>query len=217
MTTRTRPTRILLRGLTLLAAVCLLPRAFAADAAKDVRLASVITGDGIRSPTASVSREGSMVVTTWLSGDKVRVDFDAGPDMRGRILRDKDHAWLIRPNSHQAIPAGGVSIGRVTRLDPQRPCWDLGFPCQALGSGTIAGRQATGWRFRHAERGGPHGTDQGEFWIDAATGVLLAFDARDLAEHHYRMQTVSFEQITLDDEVFAVPKSATLPTVRLGR
>lgn len=152
-----------------------------------------------------------MVMTTWLSGDRVRVDFDGGADLRGRILRDKEHAWLIRPGSHQAIPAGGVAIGRVTKLDPQRPCWDLGFPCQELERRIIAGRQATGWRYRHAERSGPHGTDQGEFWIDAATGVLLAFDARDLAEHHYRMQTVSFEQVSLDDEVFAVPKSVTLP------
>lgn len=204
----------LLRRLALLAAVVMLPHAVAAEEAKDIKLASVVTGDGIRTSTTSVSREGSMVLTTWLSGDKVRVDFDAGPDLRGRILRDKDHAWLIRPGSHQAIPAGGVSIGRVTKLDPQRPCWDLGFPCQALEGRTIAGRQATGWRYRHAERGGPHGTDEGEFWIDAATGVLLAFDARDLAEHRYRMQTVSFEQITLDDEVFAIPKSAVLPTGR---
>ncbi|RAO77446.1 hypothetical protein CA260_06095 [Dyella jiangningensis] len=206
-----------LRGLALLVMACALPRALAADEAKDIKLASVITGDGIRSSTASVSREGSMVTTTWLSGDKVRVDFDAGPGMRGRILRDKDHAWLIRPNSHQAIPAGGVAIGRVTRLDPKRPCWDLGFPCQELENKTIAGRQATGWRYRHAERSGPQGTDQGEFWIDAATGVVLAFDARDLAEHRYRMQTVSFEQVTLDDAVFAVPKSVTLPTGRWGR
>lgn len=208
--------RALSRCLVVLAAICLLPFAFAAEEAKDIKLASVITGDGIRSSTASVSREGSMVVTTWLSGDKVRVDFDAGPDMRGRILRDKDHAWLIRPNSHQAIPAGGVAIGRVTKLDPKQPCWDLGFPCQALEGRMIAGRQATGWRYRHAERSGPHGTDQGEFWIDAATGVLLAFDARDLAEHRYRMQTVSFERVTLEAEVFALPKSAALPTGRWG-
>lgn len=212
MTLRSR--KLLWRGLALLAMACVLPSALAADEPKDIKLASVITGDGIRAATASVAREGSMVLTTWLSGDKVRVDFDAGPDMRGRILRDKDHAWLIRPNSHQAIPAGGVAIGRVTRLDPKRPCWDLGFPCQELESKTIAGRQATGWRYRHAERGGPHGTDQGEFWIDATTGVVLAFDARDLAEHRYRMQTVSFEQVTLDDAVFAVPKSVTIPTGR---
>ncbi|WP_201313998.1 hypothetical protein [Dyella sp. EPa41] len=207
-----RGIRTWLRGLAWLAMTCVFPHALAAEAANGFKLASVITGDGIHSSTGSVSREGSMVLTTWLSGDKVRVDFDAGPDMRGRILRDKDHAWLIRPNSHQAIPAGGVAIGRVTKLDPKRPCWDLGFPCQELEGKTIAGRPATGWRYRHAERGGPHGTDQGEFWIDAATGVVLAFDARDLAEHRYRMQTVSFEQVGVDDAVFAIPGSVSVPS-----
>jgi hypothetical protein len=215
MTRRCR--RILLRGVALLSTICVFPHAPAAEGANGFKLASVITGDGIRSSASSVSREGSMVVTTWLSGDKVRVDFDAGPAMRGRILRDKDHAWLIRPNSHQAIPAGGVAIGRVAKLDPKRPCWDLGFPCQALEGKTIAGRPATGWRYRHAERSGPHGTDQGEFWIDAATGVVLAFDARDLAEHRYRMQTVSFEQVAIDDEVFAIPKSVSMPTAQRHR
>lgn len=201
------------RRLALLGAL-IVTGAHGAEAARDIKLGSIVSGDGIRTSGATASREGTMVLTTWLSDDKVRIDFDAGPQMRGRILRDKDHAWLVRPDAHQAIPAGGVSIGRITRLDPREPCWNLGFPCQALEPKNIAGRPATGWRYRHAGRAGPQGTDQGEFWIDAATGVLLAFDAQDLAEHHYRMQTVSFEQTTFGDDVFALPKGMLVPGVR---
>lgn len=196
-------------GIALMLCVGML--AHADETGRDIVLHAIVSSDALRAPGASVAREGTLVTTTWLSGDRQRVDFDGGEGLRGRVLRDGDHAWLLRPNAHQAIPAKGVSIGKVARVDPRRPCWELGFACQALGERTEAGRQVSGWRYRHAERGGPQGTDEGEFWVDTATGAVLAFDARDLAGHHYRMQTVSFEQVTLDDDVFALPKSVSVP------
>jgi hypothetical protein len=173
----------------------------------DVKLEAIVTGTGIRPPPSSIKREGSMVETIYVSGERVRVDFDAGTHLRGHILRNGDQAWLLRPPSHRALPARGVRIGSPVRMDTDKPCFDLGFSCQRVDDRLIAGRRANGWRYRHAGRHGPQGTDSGTFWIDAGTGIVLAFDGRDLARHDYRMETVSVHFGKLPDILFRLPDS----------
>ena len=175
----------------------------------DVKLEAIVTGTGIRPPPSSVKREGSMVETIYVSGDRERVDFDAGPDMRGRILRNGSQAWLLRPPSHRVLPAQGVRIASPVRLDTDKPCFDPGFSCHRIDDRLIAGRRANGWRYRHAGQRGPQGTDSGTFWIDAETGIVLAFEGRDLARREYRMETVSVHFGELPDTLFRLPDDTT--------
>lgn len=171
----------------------------------DVKISAVLDGSGVREADASHGQAGAMVETIWLKGAHVRVDFDGGPYMRGRILRDGKQAWLLQPDTGRALPADGVPLGSITRLDPQNPCWALGFACERVDDRLIAGRRASGWRYSHADRAGPNGTDSGVFWIDAQYGVLLAFDARDVSRRNYRMETVAVDFAELPDATFEPP------------
>ncbi|WP_053096245.1 hypothetical protein [Frateuria defendens] len=167
----------------------------------------VVSGDGIPS-AGSGKREGVLAETIYLSGERVRVDFDAGPCWRGRVLRDATHAWLQWQDARQPVPADGFRVGAMTRLDPVRPCWEPGLSCGRTDNRLVAGRSANGWRYRYAGHKGPFGTDQGVLWVDAETGLLLAFDGRDPGGHRYRMETVSLERLLLDEALFAGPDSA---------
>lgn len=170
----------------------------------DVRIDAVLQGSGIR---GADDHGGVAAETVWLKGGRTRVDFDAGEGRRGRILRGGDHAWLLMSSSDRALPANHVKIGAITRLDVARPCWDLGFACEPTGSRIVAERPAQGWRYRHAGRAGPGGTDSGEFWIDAQYGLLLAYKAQDLGGKPCRMQATGVSFAKIDDDAFALPRS----------
>jgi hypothetical protein len=170
----------------------------------NVKINAVLDGSGIRTAT---NPDGVTAETIWIKGSRVRVDFDAGPDRRGRILRGGDHAWLLMSSSDRALPADHVRIGAITRLDPDKPCWDLGFACERVEDRHIAGRQASGWRYRHAGQAGPGGSDSGVFWIDTQYGLLLAYKAQDLAEKPQRMEATTVGFAKIDDDTFALPKS----------
>lgn len=169
----------------------------------DVKVQALLSGTG----THSVSNpDGMAAETIWLKGDRVRVDFDAGQGRRGRILRDgRGHAWLFMSTSGRALPARHISIGAITRLDPARPCWGLGFACASTADRVIAGRPAQGWRYRHAGQSGPGGTDSGEFWIDAEYGVLLAYKGKDVGERNHLMEATAIEFQPLPAATFEPP------------
>jgi len=171
----------------------------------DVKVQAVLSGVA----TGGTANPGGVAAETlWLKGDRVRVDFDAGQGRRGRILRDgRGHAWLFMSTSDRALPAQHVPIGAITRLDPAQPCWKLGFACDKVGQRVIAGRQAEGWRYRHAEQSGPGGTDSGTFWIDAQYGLLLAFQGKDVGEHARRMETTAVDFQAIPDDTFKAPEA----------
>lgn len=169
-----------------------------------VKIDAVLEGSGIGT---SANRDDVAAETIWIKGDKVRVDFDAGANRRGRVLRGGGHAWLLMSSSNRALPADHLRIGAMTRLDPGKPCWELGFACTQVEDRHIAGRQAHGWRYRHAGQDGPGGTDSGVFWIDAEYGLLLAYQAEDLGEKRHRMEATAVSFAKIDDDIFAMPKS----------
>lgn len=169
----------------------------------DVKVQAVLDGTGTG---GAANPDGVAAETLWLKGDRVRVDFDAGQGRRGRILRDgRGHAWLFMSTSDRALPARNLKIGAITRLDPAKPCWELGFACEKVDDRIIAGRLAHGWRYRHAEQSGPGGTDRGVFWIDAQYGLLLAFNGRDLGEHARRMETTALDFQAIPAATFEAP------------
>jgi hypothetical protein len=174
------------------AAACLAPALALADGPPPVRQDAVLTGNAIK---------GVMAETIYVDGERVRIDFTAGPKLRGHWLSDGRQAWLQRESSGW-LPANGFRIGRLVRLDPRRPCWQPDLSCGPADGRTIAGRSADGWRYRHAGQAGPMGTDSGEFWIDAETGLLLAFKGRDLGGNDYRMETVALTFGPLDPALF---------------
>ncbi|HEX7732935.1 MAG TPA: hypothetical protein VF415_09835 [Rhodanobacter sp.] len=191
----------------LTAALLMVMPAFGTDMAPpDVKISAVLDGGGVRTADVTQQRGGAVVETIWLKGDHVRVDFDGGPRLRGRILRNGAHAWLLQPGVDRVLPADHVTLGSLTRLDPQKPCWNLGFTCERVDDRLIAGRRASGWHYSHAGHAGPNGTDSGVFWIDAQNGVLLAFDARDTGRRDYRMDTVTIDFTDLPNTTFEPPQ-----------
>lgn len=172
----------------------------------DVKISAVLDGSGVREADASHGHAGAMVETIWIKGAHVRVDFDGGPGMRGRILRDAEHAWLLQQDVEHALPADHVPLASITRLDPKNPCWTMGVSCVRADDRLIAGHRASGWRYSGAGQAGPNGTDSGVFWIDAQYGVLLAFDAMDISQRNYRMETASIDFGKLPDSTFAAPQ-----------
>ncbi len=185
-------------------AACTLIPALAAEP-PDVKIDAVLEGSGIG---GAANPDGVAAQTIWIKGNKVRIDFDAGEGRRGRILRGgSGHAWLLMSTSHRALPADNVKLGAITRLDPQQPCQDLPFYCESVETRDIAGRQAQGWRYRHAGQAGPDGTDSGAFWIDAEYGLLLSFKAKDLGGRQHRMETTAIHFGDLPQETFDLPES----------
>ena len=152
-----------------------------------------------------------------IKGDRLRVDFDAGEGRRGRVLRDRSgHAWLLMSTSHRALPADHLPIAAMTRLDPERPCWSRDLSCAKVEDREISGRRAHGWRYRHAQQGGPGGTDSGVFWVDAETGLVLSYRGSDLSGKAQRMETTSIDFATLPDDVFAFPESVRTQVEQAG-
>lgn len=177
----------------------------------DVKMSAVLDGSGVREVDAAHGHAGAIVETIWIKGAHVRVDFDGGPSMRGRILRDAEHAWLLQPDVERALPADHVPLASITRLDPQNPCWAMGVSCVRADDRLIAGRRASGWRYSNVGQAGPNGTDSGIFWIDTQYGVLLAFDATDISGRSYRMETASIDFAKLPDSTFTAPHWLSQP------
>lgn len=186
------------------AALLICPPAFASDT-PDVVIEAALIGSGLGRQLAGhdVAAE-----TVRLKGNHMRVDFDAGEGRRGRILRNgSGHAWLFMSTSSRALPADHVAIASMSRLDPDRPCWEPDLSCEKIEDRQVAGRQAHGWRYRHAGQNGPGGTDSGAFWIGAQYGFVLSYDGKDLTGKRRRMEATSVRFGTLSDDEFAFPES----------
>lgn len=195
------------RGISVLVSVAALLMChplLAADT-PDVAMDAVLVGSGLghQFDGKDVAAE-----TIRIKGHRLRVDFDAGEGRRGRILRsDSGHAWLLMSTSNRALPADHLPIARMIRLDPQRPCWEPDLSCEKVEDRPVAGRQAHGWRYRHAGQQGPGGTDSGVFWIDDQSGIVLSYQGKDLAGRLHRMEATSIRFETLPEEDFAFPES----------
>jgi hypothetical protein len=176
-----------------------------ATSAPDVTVKAILSGDGIQAHGAGDAAAGVMAETIRLKGSNARIDYDGGPQLRGTIFRNGDRTWLLPSGSNRPLPVGHLPLAAVTRLDAVKPCWGLGFPCLQVEDRLIAGRRATGWRYDHAGRAGPDGTDSGVFWIDQETGVVLAIKAKDTSERAYNMDTLSVDYAVVPDSTFTMP------------
>jgi hypothetical protein len=169
----------------------------------DVTLSGVASGTALK---VGFEGNGKRVLpeTVYLQGNRTRLEFGSG-DNQGYILRDGSAAWLISDKTKQAWPLKYATSVRQYIFDAADPCKSLDMSCEREGKKNIAGREASGWRFRHAGSHGPDGSDSGTMWIDDQYGLLLGYHAEDMQGRplDWTVTAVSFEH--LPPELFALP------------
>ncbi|GAB3028434.1 hypothetical protein GCM10027285_08410 [Oleiagrimonas citrea] len=202
--------RIVRRVVIQLVRLCALVSLFVAAAAQahaaDIRVDAVLSGTAIPKSSGDMGRPGTLVETIYVSGERVRVDFKASSRLRGRIYRNGGRT-LLRLPSGRVLPTGWLHLSQHVRLPVREPCFALDLACHGIGSRRIAGREAVGWRFRHAGQQGPLGLDRGTFWLDAKTGMVLELKGRNLADQTLQMHAVAVREAPLPDALFSVPES----------
>ena len=177
---------------------------YAADM-PDVTLAGVASGAALK---AGLEANGRRVMpeTIYLHGDRMRLEFRS-EDQQGYLLREGNRVWLVNEKAKAAWPLKYGSSARQYLYDATSPCKQIDISCEREGKKNIAGREASGWRFRHAGSRGPDGSDSGIMWIDDQYGLLLGYHAEDMQGRSldWTVTTVSFEQLA--PELFELPDS----------
>lgn len=184
---------------------------YAADI-PDVTLSGVASGAALK---VGFEGNGKRVLpqTVYLHGTRTRLEFRSG-DQEGYVLRDGNAVWLVNDKARLAWPLKYSTSARQFLFDPNEPCRSLDASCEREGKKTIAGREASGWHFRHAGSRGPDGSDNGIMWIDDEYGLLLGYHAEDMQGHSldWIVTTVSFER--LPPELFELPDNGKHPNKR---
>jgi outer membrane lipoprotein-sorting protein len=175
----------------------------------DVTLSGVASGAALK---VGFEGNGKRVLpeTVYLHGGRTRMEFTSA-DQQGYLLREGKAVWLINEKAKLAWPLKYSITARQYLFDPAEPCKSLEVSCAREGKKNIAGREASGWRFRHAGSRGPDGSDSGTMWIDDEYGLLLGYHAEDMQGHSldWTVTTVSFNP--LPPELFELPDSGQRP------
>lgn len=105
---------------------------------------------------------------------------------------------------------GGVPVPQLRwplQFDPAAPCSGQGMfaDCQRVEQGTYAGRNAVRWRYRLSNATGPGQTRQGSMWLDAETGLVLAYEGKTGLGQDRRWQVRQIRYRPLPDALFEVP------------
>ena len=176
----------------------------------DVTLSGVASGAALK---VGFEGNGKRVLpeTVYLQGSRTRLEFGGGDDNQGYILRDGSAVWLINDKAKRAWPLKYSITARQYVFDVTDPCKSIAISCERDGKKNIAGREASGWRFRHAGSHGPDGSDSGTMWIDEQYGLLLGYHAEDLQGRSldWTVTAVSFEH--LPPELFELPAGSPRP------
>jgi outer membrane lipoprotein-sorting protein len=175
----------------------------------DVTLSGVASGAALK---IGFEGNGKRVLpeTIYLHDNRTRLEFHSA-DNQGYLLRDGNAVWLVNDKAKLAWPLKYSTGARQYRFDATEPCKLMDISCEREGKKNIAGREASGWRFRHAGSRGPDGSDSGTMWIDDQYGLLLGYHAEDMQGHSldWTVTTVSFER--LPAELFKLPDSGKHP------
>jgi hypothetical protein len=161
----------------------------------DVTLSGVASGAALK-----IGFEGNskrvLPETVYLQRNRTRVEFQSAAE-QGYLLRDGSAVWLVNEKAKLAWPLKYTTTARQYLFDATEPCKALGVSCEREGKKNIAGREASGWRFRHAGTRGPDGSDSGTMWIDDEYGLLLGYHAEDMQGRSldWTVTTVSFERL----------------------
>lgn len=125
------------------------------------------------------SRRSEFPVTAFLRGERLRIDFAGPTGERGALLFDSaaGQGWLVHLDDQVALPvdAGAAQGFSSLLVDGADPCARLRPRCEPASPRFIAGKSRRGFRFRSASGRGPGGLSDGEFWVDASLGVVVAY------------------------------------------
>jgi|SRR5690606_4628711 len=168
-----------------------------------------VTGDNPFRPGSNASFPARI----HLQGPRLRIDVTGPEGQRVMLLRDDSvaAAWLVSLDEGLALPTDARGLGELF-VDPEHPCEHLRVRCAPAGTRFVAGKSATGWRFRDARGRGPAGTSDGEFWIHPEEGVVVAYrGTRRGRDDTLSMEARSVSTAPLPEELFDLPEVVGLP------
>lgn len=178
----------------------------------DVKMSGVASGAALK---VGFEGNGKRVLpeTVYLHDNRTRLEFQS-LDQQGYLLREGNAIWMINEKAKLAWPLKYSTSARQYVFDTTEPCKSMDVSCERDGKKSIAGREASGWRFRHAGSRGPDGSDSGIMWIDDEYGLLLGYHAEDMQGRSldWTVTSVSFER--LPPELFELPASGNRPNKR---
>lgn len=143
-------------------------------------------------------------ITLRIKGDAVRVDFRGDRGDSGYLLFDNRtrKGWFVAEGDGFALPMTQTGFEALL-VDPSEPCARIQARCERTQGETIAGIAAEGWRYHNAGGRGPDGTSQGTFWMDPASGLMLAYRGQVAGQQNRReMRGLSLSRAPLADSVF---------------
>lgn len=149
--------------------------------------------------------------TVYFREGAARIDFrDAdGKSYRLLLPGHGQPGWILDAKG-AALPAPKAAWPLV--FDPQAPCAGQGMfaNCQSQGPGLVAGQNARHWRYRFSRNIGPGLTSRGDMWLDAETGLVLAYSGETGAglPQEWRVQSVTYGP--LPEGTFDLPESSLL-------
>jgi hypothetical protein len=132
------------------------------------------------------------------------------------LPKEGQAGWLLGANEG-ALPLPHAQWPLL--FDVANPCAGLGLSadCRSLGSGVQAGRDAKRWQYRLSGNRGPGMTSRGEMWLDAETGLVLAYRGETGVGQPLEWQVRSVEYAALPDELFALPEERLqMPSRAIG-
>ena len=157
-------------------------------------------------PVAGTPAREAIAVELSFRDQQFAIGF-VGADQRAyRLVRAVEGAPLVLLDGRggaMPLPRGRL----VLFFDPAAPCAPMGMmsDCRSMGEGTYAGRSAMQWRYRHANRKGPGGSEAGTMWLDAETGLVLGYDAVTAGGQRLLWQVRQLRYAPQPDERFALP------------
>lgn len=172
-----------------------------ADEPASLTLEALASGFGPARPR----RGGQMAALTLrIKGDAVRVDFRGDRGDSGYLLFDNRtrKGWFVAEGDGFALPMAQTGFEALL-VDPAQPCARMQARCERSQGDIVAGIAAEGWRYYNAGGRGPDGTSQGRFWIDPASGLMLAYRGEVSGQPNRReMRGLSLSRAPLTDSVF---------------
>ncbi|MFC0676568.1 hypothetical protein ACFFGH_01715 [Lysobacter korlensis] len=177
--------------------------------AMDLRAATPVEGSAevvtnALSVLSGRARGELQTVNVYFRDAQLRIDFVGARGGTYSLVRPTvGGPFLLLDTRGGAIPLPGHDFPLV--FDPVRPSSGMGLmsDCRKLREGIYAGRNAVQWRYRGARRRGPGGSDAGSMWLDAQTGLVLAYDAEGTGRNRPSWDVLKVQYKAQPDAVFA--------------
>lgn len=157
-------------------------------------------------PVAGTPARTAIPVELSFRGQQLAIGF-TGADRRAyQLVRAVEGAPLVLLDGRggaMPLPRGRLDLF----FDPAAPCAAMGMmsDCRSMGEGVYAGRNAVQWCYRHGNRKGPGGSEDGTMWLDAETGLVLGYDATTAGGQRLEWQVRQLRYGPQPDALFALP------------